>query len=107
MALLDELIDTKVLDTSDVAKVTGSTPRSVSRWTAAKATPRREAEDRLLELKAVTDQLRSVLRDEPARLWLRGPNPDLDWRKPLELIGKGEYRRVVGAILAMAEGVTA
>lgn len=50
LALLDELIDTKVLDTSDVAKVTGSTPRSVSRWTAAKATPRREAEGRLLEL---------------------------------------------------------
>lgn len=55
----------------------------------------------------MTDQLRSVLRDEPARLWLRGPNPDLDWQKPLELISKGEYRRVVGAILAMAEGATA
>jgi len=107
MALLDELIDTRIIDTSDVAQVTGSTARSVSRWTAAKATPRRSAEDRLLELKVVTDQLRAVLRDEPARLWLRSPNPDLDWHKPLELIGKGEYRRVIGAILAMAEGVTA
>ena len=50
---------------------------------------RREAENRLLELKAVVDQLRSVLCDEPARLWLRCPNPDLDWRKPLELITVG------------------
>ena len=105
--VLDELIDTHVIDAGDVAQITGATPRSVSRWTTSKATPRREAEDRLLELKAVVDLLRSVLRDEPARLWLRSPNPDLDWRKPLELIAEGEYRRVVGSILAIAEGVTA
>jgi putative toxin-antitoxin system antitoxin component (TIGR02293 family) len=105
--VLDELIDTRVVDSGDLAQITGTTPRSVSRWTAAKATPRRDAEDRLLELKAVVDQLRKVLRDQPARLWLRSPNADLGWRKPLELVGDGEYRRVIGAILAMAEGVTA
>lgn len=105
--VLDDLIDAHVVDTGDIAQVTGATTRSVSRWIGSKATPRREAEDRLLELKAVTDVLRSVLRDEPARLWLRSPNPDLDWRKPLELIAEGEYRRVIASILAMAEGVTA
>jgi uncharacterized protein (DUF2384 family) len=105
--VLDELIDTHVIDASDLAQITGATSRSVSRWTTAKVVPRRDAEDRLLELKAVVDQLRSVLRDEPARLSLRSPNPDLEWRKPLELIGEGEYRRVIGAVLAMAEGVTA
>lgn len=105
--VLDVLIETQVIDAADVAQITGATPRSVSRWTAAKASPRRDAEDRLLELKSVVDLLRSVLRDEPARLWLRSPHPDLDWRKPLELIADGEYRRVIGAVLAMAEGVTA
>ncbi len=105
--VLDELMDTHVIDAGDLAQITGSTPRSVNRWAHAKAMPRRDAEDRLLELKAVVNELRTVLRDEPARLWLRSPNPDLDWRKPLELIAEGEYRRVVGAVLAMAEGVTA
>jgi uncharacterized protein (DUF2384 family) len=104
---LDELIETRVVGPGDVAQVTGSTPRSVSRWANAGVAPRRESEDRLLELKAVVDQLRSVLRDEPARLWLRSPNPSLDWRKPLELVAEGDYRRVIGAVLAMAEGVTA
>lgn len=47
-------------------------------------------------------RLRAVLRDEPARLWLRSPNPDLDWRKPLELVAEGEYRRVIGAVLGPA-----
>ncbi|WP_208026749.1 antitoxin Xre/MbcA/ParS toxin-binding domain-containing protein [Rhabdothermincola sediminis] len=105
--MLDELIETHVIDVGDVARITGATPRSVSRWATSKTHPRREAEDRLLELKAVVDVLRSVLRDEPARLWLRSPNPDLDWRKPLELIAEGEYHRVIASVLAMAEGVTA
>lgn len=105
--VLDELIETHVIDAGDLAQITGTTARSVSRWTTAKAMPRRDAEDRVLELKAVVDQLRSVLRDEPARLWLRSPNTDLDWRKPLELIAEGECRRVIGAVLAIAEGVTA
>jgi putative toxin-antitoxin system antitoxin component (TIGR02293 family) len=104
---LDDLIDTGVIDAADVAHVTGSSARSVSRWASARVAPRRDSEDRLLELKAVVDQLRTVLRHEPARLWLRSPNPSLDWRKPLDLVTEGEYRRVIGAVLAMAEGVTA
>jgi len=71
--VIDELIDARVVDAGDLAQITGATPRGVSRWTTARAVPRRDAEDRLLELKAVVDQLRSVLR-EPARLWLRSPN---------------------------------
>lgn len=105
--VLDELLDSQVIDSSDVARVAHATPRSVARWTAAKAAPRRENEDRLLELRAVVEQLRRVLRDEVARLWLRSPNPDLQWQKPIDLIADGEYRRVIGAILAMGEGVTA
>jgi len=34
-------------------------------------------------------------------------HPDLGYEKPLDLIERGEYRRVIGAILALAEGVTA
>lgn len=106
-ASIKELLDSGVIDAVDVARITGVTPRSVNRWATAKGAPRRAAEDRLLELEAVVEVLRGVLRDESARLWLRSPNPDLDWRKPIDLIAEGEYRRVIGAILAIAEGVTA
>jgi putative toxin-antitoxin system antitoxin component (TIGR02293 family) len=105
--VVDDLVDTGIVDFNDVARIAGATPRSVSRWATAKAAPRREAEERLLELRAVIQQLQLTLRDEPARLWLRSPSPALDWRKPLDLIAQGEYRRVIGAVLAMAEGVTA
>jgi len=48
-----------------------------------------------------------VLREPSARLWIRSPNAELGYEKPLNLIERGEYRRVIGAILALAEGVTA
>lgn len=105
-ALVDELLVDDIVDSPDVARVTGTTARSVSRWLEG-ASPRRPAEERLLELRAVVDLLRRVLREEPAHLWIRSPNPDLGYEKPLDLIERGEYRRVIGAILALAEGVTA
>lgn len=84
----------------------GTSPRSVTRWQTSRSVPRRGTEERLLELKAVVDLLRRVLRDEPARLWLRSPNPDLGYEKPLDVIARGNYRKVIGVILALAEGVT-
>lgn len=59
--LVDELLVDDIVDPPDVARVTGATPRSVSRWLEG-ASPRRPAEERLLELKAVVDLLRRVLR---------------------------------------------
>lgn len=105
--VLSDLLSGHVLDEPDVARALNASSRSVARWQARSAVPRRDSEERLLELKAVVDLLRRVLREEPARLWLRSPNPDLDYEKPLDLIAAGQFRIVIGAILAMAEGVTA
>ena len=49
-ALLDHLYEGDVVDTADVARVSDTNPRSVTRWKADEASPRREAEERLLEL---------------------------------------------------------
>lgn len=105
-ALLEDLFEGDVVDPADVARVSGSHLRSVSRWQSAEARPRRDSEERLLELKAVVDLLRRVMRDDAARLWLRAPNPDLGYDKPLDLIAHGRYQRVVDLLLALAEGVT-
>jgi uncharacterized protein (DUF2384 family) len=48
-----------------------------------------------------------VIHDDAARLWLRAPNPELGYEKPLDLIGSGQYQRVIDLLLAIAEGVTA
>jgi len=106
-SLLDDLLQGGIVDPPDVARVVGTSVRSVTRWQRSGSTPRRENEERLLELKVVVDLLRTVLREPSARLWIRSPNAELGYEKPLNLIERGEYRRVIGAILALPEGVTA
>lgn len=96
-----------VVDTADVARVSDTNPRSVLRWRVNAAAPRREAEERLLELRAVVDLALNVMSSNAARLWLRSPNPDLGYDKPLDVIAEGRYQRVIDLLLALAEGVTA
>jgi putative toxin-antitoxin system antitoxin component (TIGR02293 family) len=106
-SLLEHLYEGQVVDTADVARVSETNPRSVARWRSAESIPRREAEERLLELRAVVDLTRSVMRDDAARLWLRAPNRDLGYEKPLDLVAAGQYQRVIDLLLAIGEGVTA
>lgn len=106
-SLLEHLSEGDVVDTADLARVTDTNPRSVSRWRSDAATPRREAEERLLELRAVVDLARRVMHDDAARFWMRSPNPDLGYEKPLDIIAAGNYQRVVDLLLTLAEGVTA
>ena len=53
----------------------------------------------------VLEKLSRVLRPEPAHDWLFTPNDSLDHHKPVDLLRTGEFRRVLGAIDAMSEGV--
>ena len=105
-SLLDHLYEGNVVDTTDLARVSEANPRSVARWRTQETTPRRGAEERLLELRAVVDLARSVMTDEAAKFWMRSPNRDLGYEKPLDLVATGEYQRVIALLLALAEGVT-
>lgn len=93
------------LDQAEVARLVDTTPRTVARWLSAEVAPRPEARERLLEILAVLDLLSSTLTKDAAHDWLFTPNPSLDHHKPAELLSRGEYRRVLGAIDALAEGV--
>ena len=104
--LLDHLYEGDVVDVADLARVSEANPRSVARWRTQETVPRRGAEERLLELRAVVDLTRSVMTDDAARFWLRSPNPNLGYDKPLDLVATGEYRLVIALLLALAEGVT-
>lgn len=47
-----------------------------------------------------------VNRPEHARFWMRAPNRDLNYKKPLDLVADGQYERVIDLLLALAEGNT-
>lgn len=107
MGAVRKVLETGLVDAQDVAQVAGTTARSVLRWQSAESEPRRDAEDRMLELAAVLDLAATVMPRASARLWLRTPVPDLDWRKPLDVIAAGKFREVIDSLDALAEGVMA
>lgn len=107
IATIRSLTDGNILDAVDIARATDATTRSVTRWLADDVAPRRETEERLLELKAVLDLAARVFRPAVARVWLRSPVPALDYDKPLDLVRTGQWRRVVDELLALSEGITA
>jgi len=107
VTVVAEILDGDLVNAADVARIAGSTPRSVARWQSGAVNPRRESEERLLELKAVLDLARQTLSEPAARRWLRTPVPDLDYGKPIDLIADGQWSRAVDTLFAFAEGVTA
>jgi putative toxin-antitoxin system antitoxin component (TIGR02293 family) len=95
----------RLVDTADVARVLGSSRRSVQRWNSGKAILRKDIEERALELASVLELAAQVMPEEEARLWLRKPTADLAWRKPLDVVKEGGYREVIDALLALTEGI--
>ena len=93
------------LDQVDIARVLETTPRTVARWLKNETSPRHEARERVLELVAVLERQSATLKPESAQDWLFTPNAALDHHKPVDLIRQGEFRRVLGAVDTLAEGV--
>jgi putative toxin-antitoxin system antitoxin component (TIGR02293 family) len=104
-AAMQQVLVSGLVDTADVARVLNTTQRSVQRWSARDANPRKESEERLLELGVVLELAARALPEEGARLWLRTPIADLGWRKPLDVIKEGNFREVIDALEALSGGV--
>lgn len=93
------------LDHTELARVLETNPRTVSRWLRKETEPRPDSRERLLEVIAVLERLSGTLRPSAAHDWLFTPNPMLDHHKPVDLLRRGDFRDVLGAIDALAEGV--
>ncbi len=81
-----------------IAMATGAKPSTVRGWLAGRSEPTGERAQRLIELSEMVRRLARVLRAESIALWLQRPVLALDDEKPIELIARGEYRRVAKLI---------
>jgi len=94
------------LDQGDIAYLVGANPRTVARWLAEDGSaPRTDVRRRALEVIAVLEQLSGVLTSQAGHDWLFSPNPALGHEKPIDLLADGQWRKVLGMISAMGEGV--
>jgi transcriptional regulator with XRE-family HTH domain len=107
--LLDEasrLQERAGLSDDDVARATGAAQSTARAWLNGSRSPTGERAERLIELSALVERLERLIEPGYISVWLRKPVPALDDDKPLDLIGRGEYRRVA-RLISELEGTTA
>lgn len=104
---LEEIQKKSAMRSVDVANLLGTRPETVSRWNRGKAFPRPEAQQLLLELEYIVDQLSDFYEPQEARLWLFTRQKLLDGAKPAELIQRGEIAAVISLIDQLRDGVYA
>lgn len=82
------------LSDRDVARATGAGVSTVGAWMRRTRTPTGLRAERLAELSAVVERLSRVIDPGYISVWLRKPVVALDDEKPLDVLARGEYRRL-------------
>lgn len=95
------------LSTEDIATATGAAPSTARAWIALTRIPSGKRAERVAELSSIIERLLRVMDPEYIPVWINKPIPALDDRKPLELIARGQYRRVAQLVSALEEPVAA
>jgi transcriptional regulator with XRE-family HTH domain len=90
--------DVAGLSDRTIATATGAKPSTVRGWLSGRSEPTGARAERLIELAEMIKRLALVVKPESIAVWLMRPILALDDEKPVELIARGEYRRVAKLI---------
>lgn len=91
------------LTDADIARATGAAPSTARAWLAGTRNPTGERADRLIELSALVERLQRVMDSSYIPVWLRRPIEVLDDRKPLDLLARGDFRRVARVVSSLED----
>lgn len=86
------------LSDRQIAAAVGAAPSTVRDWLAKRSSPTGRRAERVAELAEIVDRLMRVMEADYIPVWLSRPIEALDDRKPLELIGRGQARRVARVV---------
>ena len=88
------------LTDEDIARATGAGVSTVGAWMRRTRRPTGDRADRLAELSAIVERLAQSVEPEYIPVWLHKPLAALDDDKPLDVLARGDYRRVSRVIAA-------
>lgn len=81
-----------------IADATGAAPSTVRGWLRKRSRPTGDRATRVVELSAIVDRLAKVMRPDYIPVWMTKPLEALDDEKPVDVIRRGDYRRVAALI---------
>jgi len=91
------------LSDADLARATGAARSTARGWLNETSAPTGVRAERLIELATMAERLERLIERDHIAVWLRKPVPFLDDDKPLDVIGRGEYRRVATVISGLED----
>jgi transcriptional regulator with XRE-family HTH domain len=91
------------LTDADIAQATGVASSTARAWLAGTRNPTGVRAERLIELAALVERLQHVMKASYIPVWLRRPIEALDDRKPLDLLARGQYRRVARVVSGLED----
>ena len=86
------------LSDAQIGRAVGAAPSTVRDWFALRSSPTGPRADRVAELAEIVDRLNRVIDAEYIPVWMSRPIEALGNRKPLDLIARGNARRVAQII---------
>lgn len=92
-SLLVHYRDTFRLPQPLLVRLTGFSPRSVTKWSQGEA-PSAKQEKALVEMDRLLDGLSRVMEPAQVGRWLKQPNPAFDGSTPLQVVERGEMDRI-------------
>jgi len=90
------------LTEQDMARATGTGRSTVGAWLRGTRHPTGVRLERFAELSALVERLARVVEPEYLSIWLHKPIPALADDTPLDVLARGDYRRV-SALVAELE----
>lgn len=88
-----------------LARFLNTSTRTVMRWKKEGVKPSINHRERLEKIAYINRKLREVLKPEAIERWLHAYNDSLGGKRPLDLLAKGQYDKLLAAIAQVEEGV--
>lgn len=88
-----------------LARFLNTTSRTVMRWKKEGVNPSSYHRERLEKIAYIDRRLRQVLKPDAIERWLHAYNDSLGGKRPVDLLAKGQYDRLLSAIAQLEEGI--
>jgi transcriptional regulator with XRE-family HTH domain len=89
------------LSDRQIARATGAAPSTVRSWLTGRSAPTGERAERVAELSALVSRLMRLVDADYIPVWMTKPIEALDDEKPIDVLARGEYRRVAAVVRAL------
>jgi len=102
---IEQITEDFSISIETLARFLNTTSRTVMRWKKEGVKPSSHHREKLEKIAYIDRKLRQVLKPEGVERWLHAYNDSLGGKRPIDLLAKGQYDKLLAAIAQLEEGV--